>query len=81
MDDTTLRHVQLDVRLAEVDGVLRVLQRLTRRQGLVSTKLTPSLCEWGDWHLIEVTKPIIAGHSFGGSLAVRCLIDFAYSCA
>ncbi|KAF8122702.1 hypothetical protein EV363DRAFT_1456330 [Boletus edulis] len=34
MDDTTLRHVQLGVRLAEVDG----------GQGLVSTGRTSSLC-------------------------------------
>ena len=79
-DDTTLRHVQLNVRLAEVEGVLQALQRLTQGQGLVSTGRTPSLCEWEEsWHVIEVTKPVIAGHSFGGSLAVRCLIDSCVS--
>ncbi|KAF8553821.1 hypothetical protein OG21DRAFT_1192591 [Imleria badia] len=70
MDDTILRRVQLGVRLAEVEGVLQALQRLTQGQGLVSTGPTPSLCEWEGWHAMELTKPIIAGHSFGGSLAV-----------
>lgn len=47
MDDMTLRRVQLGVRLAEVEGVLQALRRLTRGQGLVSTGRMPSLpCEW-----------------------------------
>ncbi|KAH0834815.1 platelet-activating factor acetylhydrolase [Lanmaoa asiatica] len=75
MDDTTLRHVQLRVRLAEVEGVLQALQRLTQGQGLISTGLTSSLCEWEGWHAIEITKPIIAGHSFGGSLAIMAAAD------
>jgi len=56
MDDTTLRHVQLSVRLAEVEGVLQALQPLTQGQGLVSIGRTPSLCEWEGWHVMEVTK-------------------------
>ena len=58
MDDTTLRHAQLDVRLVEVEGVLQALQRLTQGQGLVETGPTPSLCDWECWHMIETTKPI-----------------------
>lgn len=70
VDDTTLRRVQLGVRLAEVEGVLQALQRLTEGRGLILTGQTPPLCEWEGWHAIDLTKPTIAGHSFGGSLAV-----------
>ena len=75
MDDMMLRHVQLGVRLAEVDGILLALRQLMQGQGRVSTGPTSSPYEWDGWHVVELAKPIIAGHSFGGSLAVSWLID------
>ncbi|KAG6331534.1 hypothetical protein ID866_7554, partial [Astraeus odoratus] len=75
-DDNMLRHVQLEVRLAEVQGVLAGLRRAALQEPLIVTGLGSSLpCNWDGWHCVKVEEPIIAGHSFGGSLAMAAAAD------
>ena len=65
---------------SDSEGVLQALQRLAQDQVPVLTGQTPSLCEWeGPGRgMMELTKPIIVGHSFGGSLAVSRSVDSAF---
>ena len=73
-NDTTLRHVQLQVRLAEVERVLQTLQKIASGEKITQTKTTEAQTQfdWMRWaRSVDVEKPIMAGHSFGGSLGVR----------
>ncbi|KAI0075517.1 hypothetical protein K474DRAFT_1708946 [Panus rudis PR-1116 ss-1] len=76
-DDTTLRHVQLDVRLAEADEVLTALEKITSGQPIEQTQLTEaqSAFDWSRWTCVESRHPIMAGHSFGGSLGIAAACD------
>ncbi|KAI6007000.1 platelet-activating factor acetylhydrolase [Pisolithus albus] len=79
-DDTMLRSVQLDVRMAEVQGVLSALQQVARGEPFVSTgsrNSPPS--NWNGWDNVEVDAPVMAGHSFGGSLAMAAAADGRFS--
>ncbi|KIJ63183.1 hypothetical protein HYDPIDRAFT_168739 [Hydnomerulius pinastri MD-312] len=74
-DDATLRHVQLEVRLAELEGIIEALRRLARGEPLVLTGQTGLSRDWSGWDRMDVTNPIIGGHSFGGSLAMAAAAD------
>ncbi|KAI6094214.1 platelet-activating factor acetylhydrolase [Pisolithus thermaeus] len=79
-DDTMLRNVQLEVRMAEVQGVLSALQKVARGEPFVSTgppHSPPS--NWDVWDYVKVDAPVIAGHSFGGSLAMAAATDSRFS--
>jgi platelet-activating factor acetylhydrolase len=68
-DDTTLRHVQIQVRLAEFEGVLDVMNRIAR--GATPHRIV-DLGDWSRWaRYVDVQQPVMAGHSFGGTAAVR----------
>ncbi|KAI6045280.1 platelet-activating factor acetylhydrolase [Pisolithus marmoratus] len=75
-DDTMLRKVQLEVRLAELQGVLSGLQKAARGEPYVSTGphhfLSSNLDEWD---CVNVDAPVMVGHSFGGSLAMAAATD------
>ncbi|KAI6158244.1 platelet-activating factor acetylhydrolase [Pisolithus tinctorius] len=80
LDDTMLRRVQLEVRLAEVQGVLAGLQKAARREPFASTgHRYSSSSNWDEWDCVEVDAPVMAGHSFGGSLAMAAAADSRFS--
>ncbi|EIW74323.1 hypothetical protein CONPUDRAFT_140472 [Coniophora puteana RWD-64-598 SS2] len=85
MNDTTLRHVQLEVRKAEVHHVLEAFRKISRgvrvRENTAGARQegkrragagagTGADYDWSRWTAIDVEKPIVAGHSFGGTLAI-----------
>ncbi|TCD63663.1 hypothetical protein EIP91_005143 [Steccherinum ochraceum] len=76
-NDTTLRHVQLDVRLAEVAAVLDVMKQITRGEPIVQTTLTQAQTtfDWARWQCVNTYRPVMAGHSFGGTLGMAAAAD------
>ena len=76
-NDTTLRHVQLDVRLAEVEGVLKTIKMITKGEPLAQTTLTQAQTtfDWTRWKCVNTHHPVMAGHSFGGTLGVRVYVE------
>ena len=70
-----LRHVQLEVRLAEVEAVLHALKGITSGNPVSQTQLTEAQTtfDWARWTSVNPRHPIIAGHSFGGSLGASMM--------
>jgi platelet-activating factor acetylhydrolase len=71
-DDTTLRHEQIKCRIAEIEAVVDVIRKLSEgkppSEGLQMPKM-----DWEKFTSVDATKPVMAGHSLGGSAAV-CLM-------
>ncbi|KAH7921574.1 hypothetical protein BV22DRAFT_1107127 [Leucogyrophana mollusca] len=74
-DDTTLRHVQLEVRLAEVEQVQKAFQSIASGQPVRQTGSHRTSFDWARWTSVDPNKPIAAGHSFGGSLVMAAAND------
>ncbi|KAI0786998.1 platelet-activating factor acetylhydrolase, isoform II-domain-containing protein, partial [Abortiporus biennis] len=77
-NDTTLRHVQLEVRLAETLGVIKTLEKIASGTPVGQTTLTQASTtfDWAAWaSCVSMHKPIMAGHSFGGSLGIAAATD------
>lgn len=68
-DDTALRKVQLQLRLAELEQVNVQVQSIAQGGGVA--RHTTDGFDWSRWkHAIDTFRPIMSGHSFGGTLAV-----------
>ncbi|KAG8998140.1 hypothetical protein FRB93_013822 [Tulasnella sp. JGI-2019a] len=76
-DDTTLRHEQIALRLAETEEVIKALQQVSRGEPVLQTTLTPVNLEFGKW--IDASRPIMTGHSLGGSLAIAAAADSRFN--
>lgn len=72
LDDTTLRHEQIKMRVAEIDEVIKAMTHLSQ-SGTISTNAINPDFDWGRWRCLDTRKPVMAGHSLGGSAAVICL--------
>ncbi|KAI5478521.1 hypothetical protein MNV49_005050 [Pseudohyphozyma bogoriensis] len=81
-NDTTIRHSQLDLRLAEFLGVLSTLSKLNKGKGESVEEdaiFGPDL-EWARWKGAFNTEKVIAmGHSLGGSAVIRAAADPRFS--
>ncbi len=71
-DDTILRHEQIKCRLAEIEEVVKAMQKISEGEAVAQTTLTPVKFDFGP--CVDASKPIIAGHSLGGSAAVSIWI-------
>ncbi|KAJ7731777.1 platelet-activating factor acetylhydrolase [Mycena metata] len=89
-DDTTLRHDQLKVRLAELRAVQTALVSLSTGAAdfapIVAAdpdlKAPAPSFDWTRWaHCLDAVRPIMCGHSFGGTaaLAAAASSDFDFS--
>jgi platelet-activating factor acetylhydrolase len=90
-DDTTLRHDQLKVRLAELRAVHTALVSLSTgaadfapiAAARPALKAPAPSFDWTRWaHCLDAARPIMCGHSFGGSaalLAAASSSDFNFS--
>ncbi|KAF8146077.1 platelet-activating factor acetylhydrolase [Mycena galopus ATCC 62051] len=90
-DDTTLRHDQLKVRLAELRAVHTALVSLSTgaadfapiAAARPALKAPAPSFNWTRWaHCLDAARPIMCGHSFGGSaalLAAASSPDFNFS--
>lgn len=76
-DDTTLRHVQLDLRLAEFSAALEIFKKINKGEGgnLEASSILSPNWDWKVWKdAIDIENIVIMGHSFGGSAAVSIFI-------
>ncbi|KAJ6456663.1 platelet-activating factor acetylhydrolase [Mycena sanguinolenta] len=90
-DDTTLRHDQLKVRLAELRAVHTALVSLSTgaadfapiAAAHPTLKASAPSIDWTRWaHCLDAARPIMCGHSLGGSaalLAAASSPDFNFS--
>jgi hypothetical protein len=70
-DDTTLRHEQIKLRLAEIEEVIGAMTRLSQGDDVRRTSIDSPDFDWNRWaDCIDTAKPVMAGHSLGGSAAV-----------
>lgn len=74
-DDTTLRHEQLKVRLAEMEQTVSILRRMSagaRHTDLCPTSEHNEAWCWDSWGCIDTDPGNVAvvGHSLGGSAAI-----------
>jgi len=70
-DDTILRHSQLRFRVKEIYHVINSMVRLSQGEDIPRTSLKVPNFDWALWHgAVDANKPIMIGHSLGGSAAV-----------
>lgn len=71
-DDTILRHSQLQMRVAEIYRVIESMASLNAGNPLIRNAFQFPDFDWTVWQgAIAADKPIMTGHSLGGSAAVR----------
>ena len=69
-DDTILRHAQIELRKAEIEAVVDAIQKLSSGEELTRYSMCSSAFDWSRFQKVDASKPIIVGHSLGGSAAV-----------
>ena len=69
-DDTTLRHEQIKLRVAEIETVVEMMRKLSQGEPLADCTLDAPSFDWERWKYVDATQPVMAGHSLGGSAAV-----------
>jgi len=74
-DDTTLRHEQIKMRVAEIDEVIKAMKRLSNGENITRTSINLPDFDWSRWQAVDVHKPIMAGHSLGGSAGLAAGAD------
>jgi platelet-activating factor acetylhydrolase len=76
-DDTTLRRLQLHMRVTEIYHVIQSMTRLSEGKDIARTSLKTPDFDWALWrNTIAADNPIMTGHSLGGSAAVVKHIAF-----
>ncbi|KAG0707991.1 platelet-activating factor acetylhydrolase [Suillus ampliporus] len=73
-NDTTLRQVQLEVRKAELEQVIKAVYRISQGKQVPRTRLSRGGWDWTPRTCIDPSNPIMARHSFGGCLALPPLL-------
>lgn len=70
-DDTVLRRSQLQMRVTEIYHVINSMVRLSEGQDITQTSVKAPDFDWALWRgTVAADKPIMTGHSLGGSAAV-----------
>jgi hypothetical protein len=91
-DDTILRHSQLQFRVKEIYHVINSMVRLSQGKDITRTSSKVPDFDWALWRgAVDANKPIVIGHSLGGSAAVcgitttlqilhinSCSLDFSW---
>lgn len=67
-----LRHMQLEVRRAEFKELLSIFQRLQSGANDIPQPASATSFDWSTWRNMDASRPIMAGHSFGGATALSC---------
>ncbi|KAG2035994.1 hypothetical protein BDR03DRAFT_983297 [Suillus americanus] len=68
-NDISLRHIHLEVRKAELEQVVRADNRISQGDQVPQTWVSRRNWDWAPWTSVDPSSFIMAGHSFGGSLA------------
>jgi platelet-activating factor acetylhydrolase len=70
-NDTRLRKDQLEMRCAEVAEVIQIMKKISLGEPVVQTSIRSPHFDWDRWgpawNAINPNKPIMVGHSLGGS--------------
>nr|XP_031858975.1 uncharacterized protein CI109_005643 [Kwoniella shandongensis]KAA5526047.1 hypothetical protein CI109_005643 [Kwoniella shandongensis] len=77
-DDTTLRHDQLKIRLAELDSTLQVIRKIVQGRHVQPALMASRTLDWEPWkNVVEVGdgRVCFAGHSFGGTAVIAAAAD------
>ncbi|KAI0686666.1 platelet-activating factor acetylhydrolase [Cytidiella melzeri] len=69
-DDTTLRHAQIQLRKAELETLIDAIQKLSQGESVTRYSSSADGFDWSRMKNVDASKPIIAGHSLGGSAAL-----------
>ena len=69
-DDTTLRREQIKLRVAEIDATVDAMKKLASGDCPARYSMEAPDFDWSRWKAVDVEKPVIVGHSLGGSAAV-----------
>lgn len=72
-DDTFLRHEQIKMRVAEIEEVISAMTRLSLGENIERTSIHSPDFEWDRWRSLDTSRPVMAGHSLGGSAGVSIL--------
>jgi platelet-activating factor acetylhydrolase len=70
--DSVLRHFQLKLRVKEIFYTIDTMTRIANGEDVAVASVRRPNFDWSTWKdRVDTTKPIMAGHSLGGSAAVR----------
>jgi platelet-activating factor acetylhydrolase len=68
-NDTRLRHEQLKLRAAEISACVAIMTRVATGEKPASSLTAPDF-DWSRWTVLDTSRPVMAGHSLGGSAAL-----------
>lgn len=78
-DDTTLRHDQLELRCAEIEEIIDIMRRINHGDPVIQESIKSPNFDWERWgpawNAINTNKPVMLGHSLGGSAALLAAGD------
>jgi len=78
-NDTRLRHDQLAMRKAEIEEIVKVMENISAGVEVEETSVRSPHFDWErwgpKWNALNVRRPIMAGHSLGGSVALLAAAD------
>lgn len=70
-NDTRLRKDQLEMRCAEFEEVIEIMTRINKGDPVIQTSIKSPNFDWDrwgpKWNAINTNKPVMVGHSLGGS--------------
>ncbi|KAG1750534.1 platelet-activating factor acetylhydrolase, isoform II-domain-containing protein [Suillus paluster] len=69
-NNTTLWHVQLEVRKAELEHVIWAVYHISQSEQVPQTHFSRGAWDWTPWTCVDPSNSIMTGHSFGSSLAL-----------
>ncbi|KAK4705490.1 platelet-activating factor acetylhydrolase, partial [Phenoliferia sp. Uapishka_3] len=79
-DDTILRHSQLDLRLAEMEITLKVMEMINSGQDIENMSILSPHWDWISWvGSTDANKAKVMGHSLGGTAAIKAAADPRFS--
>lgn len=74
-NDTTLRHDQLEMRQAEIEEIVKAMRGIAGGEPVIESSLRSPHFDWKrwgpEWNAVDVSKPIMMGHSLGGTVALQ----------
>jgi len=75
-DDTCLRHEQIKMRLAEIEEVIKAMRKIGDGENITRTSINSPNFDWNRWRsALDTDRPVMAGHSLGGSAAIAAAAD------
>ncbi|CDO71911.1 hypothetical protein BN946_scf184940.g58 [Trametes cinnabarina] len=77
-DDSVLRREQIKCRVAEIEAVIETMQQISKGEAPNELLKKPDASVWSAWRLVDASRPVLAGHSLGGSAALAVSAKDSY---